>query len=214
MKISNKQDYTLFGSQSLHFVNIKRVTAGVEDGFVKAVFSKLDPNSAEDIEAIIKIKDTWKEKLAHTWIGENFLNLEKLKKTPLEFHCIELINEKSLGERIIGLSEILIPEEKQTCHLRCIVSKAENQFDNKNRQLKNIGEMLLGAVINDAQKKHATSLDIFSILDAFYDKTFLKSGINFEKVYSNFKINSEEFGKYIAYIEKKFKMSFSEKTSK
>lgn len=212
MEISSKNNIC-FKSTPIHTVNLKKVSNGVEDGFVKAVFSKLDPRDPEDVNAIKKIKETWHDKLATDWICESFEKLNKVDKFALRFHCIELPGNESLDKRIIGLTESFVPpdEDFKFYHLSCIASKAENQYGKTERTVKNIGEVMLGSLFNDAKKLKASCFEIISACNGFYEKTFADSKIAFKEKYCVYNIQKRSFNKYLKHIQNKFNFKFSQK---
>lgn len=210
MEISCKNN-TTFTSTPIHTVNLKKVTNGVEDGFVKAVFSKLDPRDHEDILAMQKIKENWEDKNATDWICPSFERLDEVDKFSLRFHCIELPGTESLDKRIVGLTESFIPpnEDVKFYHLSCIASKAENQYGKTERIVKNIGEVMLGSLFNDAKKLKASCFEIISVCNGFYENTFGNSKIAFKEKYRVFNIQKRSFNKYLKYIQNKFNFDFS-----
>lgn len=207
---------TTFTSTPIHYVKLKKITNGVENGFVKAVFSKLNQADEKDRIAIQQVQDIWgkKEFIANSCC-ENFFK-EQSPETQT-YNCIELISNAPLGERIIGLAKSLTLDLGKTkiYHLSWLASKLK--LDNPERGIKGVGEVLLGEVFNKAKNKKMP-LEFTSSNDSFYFKTFKNAGLDFvedEELFEMgnglFTIQKRDFDKYINYCQKKYGTDFSAK---
>lgn len=200
MKVLSLNNNVNFTSTPLHRVNLINAKDG---SFIPAIFSKLNKEDAIDKEALEHIMDTWNSSLAHDYYY-NFRNNNHL------FNAIELLGSEKLEERIVGLAE------SNSHNLFLLITKPKLSEKNKiNRQIKNIGEKLLGEIFSQSKNAKADYLDFEALKNAvdFYKKSFERAGIKYtseikEPKHINsevlFSINQDQFNKYINYIKKKF----------
>lgn len=209
MQIQSQKNNVSFTSTPIHTITLKKLTNGVENGTIKAVFSKLNPFDIKDIESIEKIKETWSdpEKLIHS-----FYRHFKEKKSDNEFFAIELDEKNGLSKTILGLlNTCFLPKDKMY-HLLTINTKPNFIKGRKDKEIKGIGEIMLGEAIQQAKQKKVDSFNFISLADNFYDHTFEKAKLKFHKSensYAHYIIESEDFDKYIEYCEKKYGNNFS-----
>jgi len=175
MNIQNQKNSVNFTSTPIHYVNLKKVTNGVEDGFIKAVFTKLNPNDLEgDCLAIEKIKETWKE----NDMAEKFAGIFKFFKSDLNFYnALELVGNNNLDERIVSLVKSSI-EGGRTLKLSILLSKPELSRENIQRPIKNVGELMLGEIFNKAKQLQVSRLEFESAEDAFYIHVLTRLGLS------------------------------------
>lgn len=211
MQVSNRNNSVNFTSTPIHYVNLKKVTNGIEDGFVKAVFSKLNPNDKEgDCLAIEKIKETWKE----NDMAEKFAGIFKFFKSDLNFYnALELVGNNNLDERIVSMVKSSV-EGGRTLKLSILLSKPELFKENIQRPMKNVGELMLGEIFHKAKQLQVSRLEFESAEDAFYIHVFDKVGIEltgdkYNPVKHKFSLPKEDFDKYLKYIQKEYNTDFS-----
>lgn len=211
-----------FTSTPIHNVNLRKVTNGKEDGFISAVFSKLNLGDTEDKTALWHIQNTWdesekKSKAVANTICKHFL--AKKQERQADYFCLELENKESLGNRIIGLME-LQPEKhdsKDVLYLSLLTTKPDFIHKKENRTIKGIGEILVGEAINQAKKGNHSRLDIWAEDKGFFARIFEKTKIDLEKIltrsnrdWDEYEIKREHFQQYLKECEKNYKTNFSE----
>ena len=228
MKILNQINSPTFKSRPICPLNLKKTT-GIGD-FLSVVFSKLDPGDAEDVLAIKRIQNTWKDFSTITCICPSFLKMAEIfkDKSSFVYHCIEIPRAKStllkraeisfddeqdLSQRAVSLITSGFDPETRKFTLYYVATKDEYQFENEWRPLKNIGEVAMGAVINEAKKAGASSFCFKAAQDGFYEKIFERAGILFDKNNHDFTVAQAQFDKYIKYIQQKFCIDFSKQLS-
>jgi len=227
MKVSSNQNQfhkkqVSFKSKPLHYVNLKKFTNNVDDGFIKAVFSELNPSNSVDKEAIKEIRESWKDNSTAGDFCDYFICDSHIKhpssfaiKNPTKYFCIELINKNPLGQRIIGVlktfPDLKIPDYY---YLSRIATKNEFRYGDSERSIKNIGEILLGESFNETKKRNFSGLTFTSLCDEFFETSFNNAGIDFKNRWGDFTIEKGELNKYLEYIQKKFNINFSQKIKK
>lgn len=97
MQISNQSNSLNFTSTPVHSVNLKKLTNGAENGFIKAVYSKLSPEDLNDSVAINELKATWD--VPHKLMDE-FSREFNLSIKSHEYNAIEMIGETPLYKNI------------------------------------------------------------------------------------------------------------------
>lgn len=219
MLISPRKNNINFTSTPIHYVNLKKLTNGVEDGFVKAVFSKLNPSDKKDIDAIIQINQDWDEEyLVSEYCGDFIRNISPDIN---QYHAIELLENKDLGDKIVGLVKYYFKNygNKENLHLSWLITNPKAKFISRDekREIKGVGEILLGETFNKAKEHKALGLEFSYGNDSFYKKTFENAGINiingktFNPSDKEFYVETEDFDKYINYCQNKYSTDFSAK---
>jgi len=214
MQISNRNDGTNFTSTPVRFVNLKN-RAKTGDRFVKAVLTKLDPNDADDLGALKMAIKNWKAK--HS-LGDDFLNKFEAKSRDFGFNAVELISEKPLAKRIVGLVSTSIDDLEgiSLFSLETLFAKPNLTKRKWGRKISGIGEIMLAEAIFKAKQANSLTISFTSSTSAleFYTKSFKKAGIeltkkNYIEKMKNFWIENKDFDKYLKYIEKEYDMNFS-----
>lgn len=205
MKVCLK-DNTNFTSKRLYPVKIPKV-----DGeFVYGYVSLLKPSNKFDRAAIEQIYNTWPKEYIKDAFYDSFTG--KKRGTYL---CVEIDRKGlSLGQRIVGISK-----SKKTSYgnyeLCLLATKPEFGYGNKeNRQLKYIGQILLGAVIKKAQIFNLPKFTVSALWhdsEDFYRKIFYKLNIDYDSFYRIFNVDKEEFLKYLNYWKENFRINYRRK---
>ena len=210
MQISTNNSVN-FTSTPLHYVNLRKVTNGAEDGFVRAVFTKLNPKDLEgDCLAVDKIKDTW----MGTSLRDNFAGAFKFFKAESNhYNAIELVGNNNLGDRIVGLAKSSV-ELGRMLKLSLLLIKPEMSRINYKRSINHIGELMLGEMFNKAKQLNVSKLELESAEDDFYIKVLEKAGIEltpekYDSINHKFHIPVEDFDKYINWCQSEYKTNFS-----
>ncbi|MDD3435718.1 MAG: hypothetical protein PHC64_01045 [Candidatus Gastranaerophilales bacterium] len=172
MLVSLRNNNVNFTSTPLYEIRLPKADGS---GFVDAVVSMLDPHNAEDIAAIEKIKQTWKDtKRILNHIYEAFVE----KNSSYEYNAIEL-KEGSLEDRIVALSAYEINCRNASIpklNLSYLVVKPE--LTKSGRTIKNIGEALFGFVVDVAKEISSFCLSFDSKNNGFYQRILEKAGIS------------------------------------
>lgn len=181
-----------------------------------AIVSKLSQTCAEDINAIKKINRTWAQ---HSSIAYTFCRffLNKSEKTmQSEYYALEIPQKGRPFTKIIGLFSTSKGNSGEL-KLDYIVTEPDFQYKNFKRNIKGVGEVMLGEVFNIAKEKHANLLNIFSTKVNFFDTTFKNASIqrfddmdtsSFNITSRFYHLKSKSFDKYIKYIEQKYNFKF------
>ena len=218
MQISNQNNNVNFTSTPIHSVNLKKLTNGAEDGFVKAVFSKLDPNDINDSLAIHELKATWD--VPYNLMDE-FSREFNLSIKSHEYNAIEMVGEAPLYKRIVGLicSNSYSRNNEIISTGRVLITKPELSKKSDARSVKGVGEMLLGKAFYQAKLAKSKEFKFDSSATDFYEKTFADAkiriikGVNFFQEGGNdrFVIGEKDFDKYINWCQQKYQTNFSAK---
>lgn len=218
MRINSNKYKTSFTSTPLHCVNLKKIVTVADNSPILAVFSSLNPKSRGDRNALLQIKDTWrKSQLVRNFCTSFLENQSNLH----QFNAIELVNEKPLGERIVGLIKTFpsYNNKEKGLYLATILTKPEFSAHNQGRTIKDIGEIMLGEIFNYAKKTQAHFIEFTSIDDNFYSRVFSKASVHAveedashycEYLSGEFFIPQGEFDKYLNYCKKQYGLDFSE----
>lgn len=207
MKVSSQNNTINFTSTPLHKVNLINA---IDGSFIPAVFSRLNPNNPLDTKAIAQIKKDWAQKsILIDAFYSDFIHSNNIEK----YHAIELVNNDSLEKRIVGLTA---SQQKDSEYiLKLLIVKPEFCKKNPKRQIKNIGEILLGEMFYQAEKSKANSLNFLSTNPKFYNTIFsssLKDSyvphktniIPMIKPLSFLRFTKEEIERHVNYWKKKF----------
>lgn len=221
MHISNQVSSTSFTSTPLKKVYLRSINKNGEEKLIKGMYTKLTP---EDINSIKEISQNWQvpHGLAQDFYRDfNFYNFIS-PDTKQSFNAVELISKKPLKEKILGLMHCytsVICGEKSLCGNTIFVNPNLSTA-NKNRNIKGIGEILLGNFFSQAKRGNVDYANFTSSSSAvsFYRTTLKKAGIKvsknnyFNKDRCRFSIPQNEFDKYIQYCQKKYNTDLSQKT--
>jgi len=214
-----------FGSRPLHQINLRR---GAGEGFVCAVVSELDPKDAEDVAALQKIAQSWHGAKYAGDILDYFVGNRKPEPMPCEvalykksppvfgYYAVEMSDKKSLGERIVGLLQTTFKNWYNSPNLEMdyVQTKPDLKFDNGAvRTVKGIGEILMAKTCDLAKSFGAKDITIESSNDAFYLNSCKKADIKLldgqeDDKYGVFYLQSNDFDKYMKYIEQKYQTKF------
>lgn len=191
MLANNLQNNLSFTSTPIKPIRLK----GLNNKYVKAVFTKLDSKNAEDINAIEKLYNDFGDK-DETLKGFCMHFFDKNADFP-EYFALEKKEGRTLSDRIIGVFECMVNDfDYQGTHL---FVKPQYQFKNKNREITNPGKAILAFIVNAVKAKKLEGLTFCSTNNAFYNKIFSEAGIEFNRGKSNFEILPQE-GKYTDYF--------------
>lgn len=219
MLISKNNNNIYFTSTPLYRLNLTKIVNEAENGVAKGVFSKLNPKSELDIEAIKQIKESFTKIDANCpgqLLCRDFLNNSS---DNIEYYALELSEKPTLAERIVGLAQIY--PEKRNYLLPYLYVMPEFQKSNPNRTLKNAGKLLMSLIFNQVKNSRSTGLSFSSTNDNFYLKIFRDANIkltgdsyfhrgkNYE--FSKFFIDRDDFDTYQNYIKNKFGIDFLQK---
>lgn len=210
MKIQKQNNNNInFTSIPVHAVNLKKVTNGIENDSVKAIFSRLDIDDPKDLDTLRQLKDTWddRDKLVHS-MYKHF----KMKTPDNDYFAIELPGKDDLSERIVGLAHTLYSQTNKTYELRELITKPCLQYYTDERKIKGIGEALLGEVVKQAKGKNANNVNFVSLAKNFYNKSLERAKVNNFKLSENsfrYFISKENFDKYIQYCQDEYGDNFS-----
>jgi len=215
MQISFPKNNIYFTSTPIRQVNLKKITNGIDDGFIKAIFSNLNPANPKDRKAVKYINKTWNKNLITNEFCDEFLARRDFDTET--FYCIELPNKKKLGDKIIGVSKGILfsDNNKPEYFLHFIAINPSLRATSENRQIKNIGEVMLGEAFNLAKTADASHIS-FENINSFCNKVFKKAGIkifdsNQDSSSTNafsyfFSINKDIIDKYLNYYQKEFQI--------
>lgn len=209
---SSKNNIANFSN--LHYVRLRKVMSEVDYGSIRAIFSSLNPNEPEDIEAILKLQKKFSEKskILNLFCNDFCDNSENKQ----QYNCISLFGNKHLSERIVGLVSYCLKDDGNL-ELSLIVATPDFSFVNKTRQIKNVGETLLVEIFKKAKKMRADHITFTTAYPAlyFYHKTFKNAGVNMikdenstNKANSDYFVNNKDFDKYINYYKNKYSDDF------
>lgn len=198
-----------FKSNPVHNVHLRNT----QGGYVKAVFSELNPKKAVDIDAVKQIQNTWKNAPQAEVFCSMFLdNSSKGSK----YYALELFDKKqNLGDKILGLLVVDSYKDnfKKIFDLVAVQTKPDNKYCSLDikRDVKGIGEVLLLESFRFAKKQKEDFLRVASSNNPFYLKSFNDAKIVFEEARmglgaSNFFIDKTNFDKYINYGRNKYKI--------
>lgn len=219
MRIFNQNNNLSFTSIPIHYINVRSVK---NNALIPVVFSKLNQKDPLDQKAIKSISSFWTKSINFNFpskIMETFLNKTNLfcKNFLAEslnnqfFYAVEIpkepINSKPLAQRIIGLISVRENPTENRISLSTLTTNPEFIKQNDKRNFKGIGEVMIGELINFAQKKGCNSATITSYNDGFYLKTFENAGIEVNEGIRDgnlFTIPQKYFSKYLEYINKKY----------
>jgi len=218
MQVSTQNNRVNFTSTPLHPVNLRKFTNGAQDGFVKAVFSKLDPNNLEDLAALKEIEtnaDSEKSAILRMLCG--FFPYNCFQND--QYHCLELVGEGSLAQRIVGLLNTTPGLGDKKAYVgKLIATVPRFKYGKDDRGIKGVGEVMLGETFNLAKKGGFERLSFDSTKNPFYDETFRTAKVNVQEreisgwdSARNIIIPKTEFDKYINYCEDKYKFKFNKK---
>ena len=215
MQISNQNNSVNFTSKPLHFVNLKKLTNGAEDGFIKAVVSELDATDKIDTDAIEKLNVAWNNRsgLVH-WFCQDFL---AKANASAQYFVIEKPGSTNLVDKIVGLLQIYPQKnfvtKRDNLILSTLATKSEFSSKNTERGMKNIGEALLGETFNSAKEKNIADVKIYATKSncGFYSNFFKNAGLS-EAEFGNpteenlytLVIKEKNFDKCIKYYQNKF----------
>lgn len=175
MKILPQNNNINFTSRPIHRVKLPKVDGS---GFVDAVFSRLDPNDALDIQAVKQITYRWTDTSMLLDILCDDFHARSQPLQNVQYYALETLGETSLAERLVGISEIVLNKAKNNhFKLLYLVVKPEYIFRSSNKKIKNVGKVLLTSLINMAQRCNVKSFSFVSATNAFYDKVFRNAGI-------------------------------------
>ena len=174
---------------------------------INAVVSRLNPKDGQDRRAIEEIKKSWSKDTAFDIFCRDFLD----SKNTCEYYAIELKDGSSLGEKIVGLAQII--------QFRLVSIKTKS-----NSGLKGAGENLLGRMFERIAGNGYSNLTFASINNGFYSHVFGTEHANMflggdymaeicnyyslEKQYIIFKSGVDKF---INYLKGKYGGEFHEK---
>lgn len=196
-----------FKSTPLHHVNVLNAKTGE---LIPAIFSKLNPKDNIDIDAITEIQRKWYDKLVKDIFCPSFIEDSRnmADEFPSSYFCIEKEGNLPLYERILGLAETKTANSK--CYLRVMATKDDLQVENGERQIKGVGKVLLGSIINQTKRARASLLDIISSNDLFYYKVLQdEMKIKIEQKKQDLIVKKKYFDKCIDYFKKQFNIDFS-----
>lgn len=210
MKILARTNDINFKSTPVHMVNVRNAKTGE---LIPAIFSKLNPYDYHDVKAIKKIEQDW----ANCWLIPDFCD-RFFKGRDDSFCAIELISQKALAQKIIGLTSY----SSDSFGLYKLMTKPALSDKNKEtRKIKNIGEVLLGAIFNQFKIRESNIIGFSSFEDAsgFYTKIFDKANIsgiwmdsercNDGHIRTRFTLTKEQYEKYIDYWQNEYKIKIS-----
>lgn len=212
MQILSSKQKINFTSTPIHYVSPRTVEGASQNA--KMLFSRLDINSRTDVDAIKQIQEqTWKNDdnikrtICRKFLGPNVSG---------DFFALEKQGEESLGERIVGLMNILKYKDSESpvVNISYLVSKHNYLSNPKKRQVKGVGEILLGEAVNVA-KKFGARLKVFSTNDNFYLHCFENARMRLNEsvmtgIYgSDFTIMGYDLDRFLKYCSKKYKVDYS-----
>lgn len=173
MQVNTQNNNLSFTSLPLYKINLPQANG---NGFSEAVVSKL---TYEDAKAIRDVKKNWLGKIdivdsfcKHYFNGQNcdsFFAIERQGSAPLFERLEALALLKSDGKS----------SDKATLYY--IFTNPDSMKGAKRRSVKNVGEALLGATFSFAKDLKVKLLNMHSINNGFYSKTFERAGL---KLYS------------------------------
>lgn len=205
----NNQNTLSFTSIPIHKVNVRNSKTGE---LIPAVFSKLDRNSETDIKAMAIIHRNWScptaKEICFYFLETHF---------PDDFWAIELAGDKNLSKKIVGLVQTNIEQGSKIFDLKYLSTKPSLSNKSKEKRIvKNIGEVLVGSIVNQAKHKDADYIHIASLIKAipFYEKIIKNAGIKPEnchltKMQRVFFIEKKDFNKYLNHLADEYKINFS-----
>lgn len=211
MKITNQNTNVNFTSTPLHKVNI----VSAKDGkLIPAIFSELKPYGRNNDRTTIKeIAKTWK---SVPFLLTNIFSTNFCSKMDLgnNFYAVETLGEEPLAKRIVGLMQTLTEKDTPPLNLdkfdlELLIVKPDFAHTTKDRQFKNIGELLFGEAFNQAKKSNSDYIKFYSTEDDFYSKILKKATIDSSNNEHRFTIDKPNFDKYIDYWKTKFKIDLN-----
>lgn len=208
MQINNQNNIS-FTSTPIHRVNIRNAKTGE---LIPAIFSKLDRNSNIDRSAITIIHNSWScptaKEICFYFLETHF---------PDDFWAIELIRDKNLSKKIVGLAQTNIEQCSKIFDLKYLSTKPSLSNKSKEKRVvKNIGEVLVGSIVNQAKHKDADYIHVASLIKAipFYEKiiknaSFKPENCHLTKMQRVFFIEKKDFNKYLNHLADEYKINFS-----
>lgn len=212
MLIKNRNNFQnkhiTFTSRPIHYLNLTRVKNGLEKGFVKVCFSKLDLKKDKEAIEILK-KSSVNQNLHFQCCCTNFLNPKPARE---KYYAIELIGNETLDKRIVGLAECYHKKNSQL-EVSLLATKSEFLKENPSRTLKNIGISLLSSIFQIAKKTKSTEVKIPSGNDEFYSNVYDTSQTKYtkDKGLHIFYVANDQFDNFISFYNKTLSLDFNHK---
>lgn len=200
-----------FKSVPIQRFRLPKLLNGRVIGKEEVVLSELDPFGNEDLDAIAKISDFWQGSKQYNNIKTSFCYMFGSGGNMTNFHAIELQNDAPLAQRIIGLMQ----SNGKT--LWNLFVKPEVMHSQSDRQIKGVGETLLGDACALARDRGLDSLDFTSYDDDFYFHVLDKAQLSEHNIdyktkgteNPSFTIFSGGINKFLAYLKEERGINFS-----
>lgn len=225
MKLTLSQNQTpqnqSFKSIPIRHVNLVDANGG---SFIPAVFSRLNPKDIKDIKAVDFIKNNWD--FDSSLLSTFHSNFYPHRFDSLQHYAIELIEDKPLEEKIVGISHIshcrnIDMPVFNKLKLSVLFTKPELNKQADDRKIKNIGEILFGQVINIAKNTDYEKITFTSLNDGFYLNILKKFGIDvskdpeiFDSKEGSFCLRKKYYDSSLDYLQREFNIDFSQKIKK
>lgn len=170
MQVNTQNNNVSFTSIPLYKIKLPQAKGG---GMVDATISKI---TQEDAKAIRDVKKNWGGKIE---IVEDFCKKYFKNEEGDIFYAIEKSGSEPLFERLEALAMVKHNKNsKDSATLYYIFTNPDTMKNSKKRTVKNVGEALLGATFGLANDLKVKLLNMHSINNGFYSKTFERSGLN------------------------------------
>lgn len=170
----NKQNVS-FSSIPLFKINVKQLSSAGNYNLVPAVFSKFDPNNAEDMTCLKRLKTSWSSDNSFSEsLIENFIISKNVKDSEALFYGIELLDEaKNSPLKLLSLAQINMQLGFERLFINYIASNPVVKFMknlSKQREIKGAGENCVAGIINIALANELKGLSLLSRNNSFWLK--------------------------------------------
>ena len=186
-----------FKSTPLYDVKVKK-----RDGSfylsTDAVFSRLNFDDEEDREALLKIKENWKDAKYCEKIVDNYMAGKNRF-----FYAIELKGEGELADRIVTLADVSKPFCKMS-FLQFLQSKIPH---GKKNDIKGGGEAMLYGIVRETKKRNLDKVELCANEES--SKFYRHIGFEKESVFDPMELimPREKFDSFLSRVEKKYGFS-------
>lgn len=202
-------------NSNVNFTSIPLGNVMLKDGAgkpVEAVLSVLRLCDFKDRSALEEIRDVWVDKTSLKRNIDYLLSDVLDREDGSSVYAIELTDKKRLVDRIVGLAKVV--KADSNISLSTLVTNPDCSFEyGKERTVRGVGEVLLGAVCKKVSEMRDVALDFMAIDQNFYKKTFRRAAV--KDIYSpvnrsddHFTLSPEACQKYQEYCQRTYKHNY------
>lgn len=214
-----------FGSTPLHQANLRNASGGL----TRVVISELNPKDFKDVAALEQVAKDWcgakyAKRILNFFKGQEDVRLsrdadvleEKNHPHTNNYYAVELLGDKPLHERIVGLLQTTFQPWYNSSNFEMDFLQVKPGMEyvaGVVRDLRGVGELLVAKTCDVAKKFGAKGITIESRNNDFFLSSTKRAGIKLvdganEGLYGQFYLEAADYDKYLEHVKDTYKTEF------